>query len=111
MAKFIRIKDSLINIDKVTNFELSVEEIWVFFDDGSNPLNIFCANEHEARLIFEDIPHLIDNNYIPDHVRKQQLNELKWKAKCNELKWKAQHAEAKAVLGAMDDSNWDKLPF
>lgn len=70
MAKFIKIKDNLINIDKVTNFELSVEEIWVFFDDGSNPLNIFCANEHEARLIFEDIPHLIDNTHIPQWVRE-----------------------------------------
>lgn len=30
MAKFIKIKDSLINVDKVTNFELSVEEIWGF---------------------------------------------------------------------------------
>lgn len=99
MAKFIRIKDSLINVDKVTNFELSAEEIWVFFDDGSNPLNIFCANEYEARLIFEDIPHLIDNNYIPNHVREQQL------------KWNAQRAEAKAVINAMDDSNWDELPF
>ena len=99
MAKFIKIKNSLINVDKVTNFELSVEKIWVFFDDGSNPLNIFCANEYEARLIFEDIPHLIDNNYIPNHVREQQL------------KWNAQRAEAKAVINAMDDSNWDKLPF
>lgn len=99
MAKFIKIKDSLINVDKVTNFELSAEEIWVFFDDGSNPLNIFCANEYEARLIFEDIPHLIDNNYIPNHVREQQL------------KWNAQRAEAKAVINAMDDSNWDELPF
>ena len=99
MAKFIKIKDSLINVDKVTNFELSAEEIWVFFDDGSNPLNIFCANEYEARRIFEDIPHLIDNNYIPNHVREQQL------------KWNAQRAEAKAVINAMDDSNWDKLPF
>jgi hypothetical protein len=102
MAKFIRIKDSLINVDKVTNFELSVEEIWVFFDDGSNPLNIFCANEHEARLIFEDIPHLIDNNHIPAFVREHQLNELKFKA---------QRAEAKAVISAMDASNWDELPF
>ena len=70
MAKFIKIKDSLINVDKVTNFELSVEEIWVFFDDGSNPLNIFCANEREARLIFEDIPHLVDNTHIPQWVRE-----------------------------------------
>lgn len=99
MAKFIKIKDSLINVDKVTNFELSAEEIWVFFDDGSNPLNIFCANEYEARLIFEDIPHLIDNNYIPNHVREQQL------------KWNDQRAEAKAVINAMDASNWDELPF
>ena len=99
MAKFIKIKDSLINVDKVTNFELSAEEIWVFFDDGSNPLNIFCANEYEARLIFEDIPHLIDNNYIPNHVREQQL------------KWNAQRAEAKATISAMDASNWDELPF
>lgn len=102
MAKFIRIKDSLINVDKVTNFELSAEEIWIFFDDGSNPLNIFCANEYEARLIFEDIPHLIDNNYIPNHVREHQLNELKWKA---------HQAEARAVINAMDASNWNELPF
>ena len=104
MAKFIRIKDNLINVDKVTNFELSIEEIWVFFEDNpsSNPLTIFCANKHEARLIFEDIPHLIDNNYIPDHVREQQLNELKWKA---------QRAEAKAVINAMGACDWNKLPF
>lgn len=102
MAKFIRIKDSLINVDKVTNFELSAEEIWVFFDDGSNPLNIFCANEYEARLIFEDIPHLIDNNHIPAFVREHQFNELKCKA---------DRAEARAVFGAMDNSNWDELPF
>ena len=104
MAKFIKIKDSLINVDKVTNFELSVEEIWVFFDDGSNPLNIFCANEHEARLIFEDIPHLIDNNYIPDSVREQQLNDLKWRARCAEL-------ETKMKLAAMGAGDWNELPF
>ena len=104
MAKFIRIKDSLINVDKVTNFELSIEEIWVFFDDGSNPLNIFCANEHEARLIFEDIPHLIDNNYIPESVREQQLNDLKWKAHCAEL-------ETKMKLAAMGVDSWDELPL
>ena len=80
MAKFIKIKNSLINIDKVTNFELSDKEIWIFFDDGSNPLNIFCASKHEARAIFEDIPHLIDNSNIPAFVREHQLNELKFKA-------------------------------
>lgn len=103
MSKFIRIKDHLINVDKVTNFELNVEEIWVFFEDNpSDPLLIFCANNHEAKAIFEDIPHLIDNNYIPESVREHQLNELKWKA---------QRAEVRAVINAMDDSNWDELPF
>ena len=71
MAKFIRIKDSLINIDKVTNFTLDDRVIWIYFDqDSSNPLNILCTNNHEAALIFEDIPHLIDNNYIPQWVRE-----------------------------------------
>ena len=71
MTKFIRIKDSLINIDKVTNFTLDDRVIWIYFDqDSSNPLNILCTNNHEAALIFEDIPHLIDNNYIPQWVRE-----------------------------------------
>jgi hypothetical protein len=66
MSKFIKIKDHLINVDKVTNFELNVEEIWVFFEDSpSDPLLIFCANKYEATAIFEDIPHLIDNTHIP----------------------------------------------
>ena len=71
MAKFIRIKDHLINVDKVTNFELNVEEIWVFFEDNpSDPLLIFCANKQEAKAIFDDIPHLIDNTHIPQWVRE-----------------------------------------
>ena len=71
MAKFIRIKDSLINIDKVTNFTLDDRVIWIYFDqDSSNPLNILCTNNHEAALIFEDIPHLIDNTHIPQWVRE-----------------------------------------
>ncbi len=70
MAKFIRIKNSLINVDKVTNFELDHEEIWVYFEESpSDPMNIVFANKHEAALIFDDIPHLIDNNHIPAFVR------------------------------------------
>ena len=71
MAKFIRIKNHLINIDKVTNFTLDDRVIWIYFDqDSSNPLNILCTNNHEAALIFEDIPHLIDNTHIPQWVRE-----------------------------------------
>lgn len=66
MAKFIKINDHLINVDKVTNFELGFDAIWVYFENNpSDPLNIVCANKYEAKAIFEDIPHLIDSNYIP----------------------------------------------
>lgn len=105
MAKFIRIKDSLINVDKVTNFELSVEEIWVFFDDGSNPLNIFCANEHEAKLIFEDIPHLIDNNYIPESVRQNVIFRLERENECY------RRAIPEDAQRFWNDSDYGTLPF
>lgn len=99
MAKFIKIKNHLINIEKVVKFDLDYSVIWVYTDDGFDPFEINFNSEREAELVFEDIPHLIDNNYIPAFVREHQLNELKWKA---------QRAEAKAI---MDTSDWDKLPF
>ena len=101
MAKFIKIKDRLINVDKVQEFKLNGRFIYAFYQTDDFAV-ITSANEHEAALIFDDIPHLIDNDYIPDFVREQQLNELKWKAR---------QAEAKAVINAMDASNWDELPF
>ena len=69
MAKFIRIKDSLINLDKVVTITQELNEIWVYYDDG-NPTVIEYDTEREAQLVFEDIPHLIDNNYIPQWVRE-----------------------------------------
>lgn len=101
MAKFIKIKDRLINVDKVQEFKLDGRFIYAFYQTNDFAV-VTCANEHEAALIFDDIPHLVDNNHIPDFVREQQLNELKWKA---------HQAEAKAVISAMDASNWDELPF
>lgn len=98
MAKFIRIRNNLINLNKVVTITQELNEIWVYYDDG-NPTVIEYDTEREAQLVFEDIPHLIDNNYIPNHVREQQL------------RWNAQRAEAKAVINAMDASNWDELPF
>ena len=101
MAKFIRIKNSLINIDKVTNFELDQDEIWVFFDDSpSDPMKVTCTNKQQAYLIFEDIPHLIDNTHIPAFVRQEEQRRN----------------EARAALSAIDYYNWDdpsydKLPF
>ena len=104
MAKFIRIKNHLINIDKVYDFELCDHTIFVSYSGCESDMCIEFANRQEAALVFEDIPHLIDNNYIPDYVREQQRQ-------FNEFKWKAQRAEAKAVINAMDASNWDELPF
>lgn len=101
MAKFIRIKNNLINLDKVVTIAQDYNEIWVYYVDG-NPTVVEYNSEQEAQLVFEDIPHLIDNSHIPAFVREHQLNELKWKA---------HQAEAKAVIGAMDNSDWNELPF
>ena len=64
MAKFIKIKNNLINLDKVATIAQELNEIWVYCDDG-NPTVIEYDTEREAQLVFKDIPHLIDNNYIP----------------------------------------------
>ena len=69
MAKFIRIKNNLINLDKVVTIAQDYNEIWVYYDDG-NPTVIEYDTEREAQLVFEDIPHLIDNTYIPQWVRE-----------------------------------------
>ena len=69
MAKFIKIRNNLINLDKVVTIAQELNEIWVYYDDG-NPTVIEYDTEREAQLVFEDIPHLIDNNYIPQWVRE-----------------------------------------
>lgn len=69
MAKFIKIKNNLINLDKVITIAQDYNEIWVYYTDG-NPTVIEYDTDREAQLAFEDIPHLIDNNYIPQWVRE-----------------------------------------
>ncbi len=69
MAKFIRIRNNLINLDKVVTIAQELNEIWVYYDDG-NPTVIEYDTEREAQLVFEDIPHLIDNTHIPQWVRE-----------------------------------------
>ena len=70
MAKFIRIKNHLINIDKVYDFELCDHTIFVSYSGCESDMCIEFANRQEAALVFEDIPHLIDNNYIPQWMRE-----------------------------------------
>lgn len=70
MSKFIKIKNNLINVDKVTNFELVSKEIWIYFGNNPSNFSIVCADKHEAKAIFEDIPHLIENTHIPQWVRE-----------------------------------------
>lgn len=69
MAKFIKIRNNLINLDKVVTIAQEFNEIWVYYDDH-NPTVIEYDTEREAQLVFEDIPHLIDNSYIPQWVRE-----------------------------------------
>lgn len=70
MAKFIRIKNHLINIDKAYDFELCDHTIFVSYSGCESDMCIEFANRQEAALVFEDIPHLIDNTYIPQWVRE-----------------------------------------
>ena len=70
MAKFIRIKNHLINIDKVYDFELCDHTIFVSYSGCESDVCIEFANRQEAALVFEDIPHLIDSNHIPQWVRE-----------------------------------------
>ena len=70
MAKFIRIKNHLINIDKVYDFELCAHTIFVSYSGCESDMCIEFANRQEAALVFEDIPHLIANTYIPQWVHE-----------------------------------------
>lgn len=70
MSKFIRIKNYLINIEKVQEFSVVGKEILVYYEGEAHARRIACDKCQEAQLIFEDIPHLIDNTYIPQWVRE-----------------------------------------
>ena len=70
MSKFIRIKNYLVNIEKVQEFSVVGKEILVYYEGEAHARRIACDKCQEAQLIFEDIPHLIDNTYIPQWVRQ-----------------------------------------
>ena len=70
MSKFIRIKNHLVNIEKVQEFSVVGKEILVYYEGEAHARRIACDKCQEAQLIFEDIPHLIDNTYIPQWVRE-----------------------------------------
>ena len=70
MSKFIRIKNYLVNIEKVQEFSVVGKEIFVYYEGEAHARRIACDKCQEAQLIFEDIPHLIDNTYIPQWVRE-----------------------------------------
>lgn len=70
MSKFVRIKNHLVNIEKVQEFRVVGKEILVYYEGEAHARRIACDKCQEAQLIFEDIPHLIDNTYIPQWVRE-----------------------------------------
>ena len=70
MSKFIRIKNYLVNIEKVQEFSVVGKEILVYYEGEAHARRIACDKCQEAQLIFEDIPHLIDSTYIPQWVRE-----------------------------------------
>jgi hypothetical protein len=71
MAKFIKIRNRLINVDKVYDFMLCGHAIYVFYSANEEDYaSIEFNNDQEAELVFEDIPHLIENTRIPQWVRE-----------------------------------------
>ena len=71
MAKFIKIRNRLINVDKVYDFMLCGHAIYVFYSANEDDYaSIEFNNDYEAALVFDDIPHLIDNTHIPQWVRE-----------------------------------------
>lgn len=70
MSKFIRIKNYLVNIEKVQEFSVVGKEILVYYEGEAHARRIVCDKCQEAQLIFEDILHLIDNTHIPQWVRE-----------------------------------------
>ncbi len=94
MAKFINIKYCLINLDKVQEFKLRGSEILVYYEGEDTARHIIYDKQAEAKHAFENIPHLIDNAYVPGWVREENLR-----------------ANAHVAHYAMDNSDWEELPF
>ena len=70
MSKFIKIKNHLINVEKVCGFEHCDHCIFVSYTPGESDLCIEFSSKYEAATVFEDIPHMIDNSFIPQWVRE-----------------------------------------
>ena len=70
MSKFIRIKNHLINVEKVCGFEHCDHCIFVSYTPGESDLCIEFSGKYEAATVFADIPHMIDNSFIPQWVRE-----------------------------------------
>lgn len=73
MAKFIRIRNNLINLDKVVTIAQDYNEIWVYYDDG-NPTVIEYDTEREAQLVFEDIPQWVREASEPIACKPEYFN-------------------------------------
>lgn len=63
MAKFIKIKNHLINANKVYDFELCNNTIFVSYSDYEPDVYIKFSNEHEAKCAFANIHRLVNNTY------------------------------------------------
>lgn len=70
---FIKLKNRIINTDKVWDFELRDDLIFIHFGDNCW-IAIPYHSEEEAAAAHEDILHMIDNNYIPSWVQTTPMS-------------------------------------
>ena len=89
MSKFIKIRNRIINLDKVYDFQLIDHAIFVFYSANEEDYALIeFASRQEAKFAFENIPHLIDGAYVPGWVREENQR-----------------------ANVAYDSDWEELPF
>lgn len=65
---FIKIKERIVNITRVREFQLLNDVIYIHYVDDKTS-HVSFPTKAEAAAAHEDILHMIDGNYIPSWVQ------------------------------------------
>lgn len=69
---FIKLQNRIVNTDKVWDFELRGDMIYVHFAED-RWFSLCYNSREEAAAAHEDILHMIDNNYISSWVQNTPM--------------------------------------
>lgn len=70
---FIKIKERIVNITRVREFQLLNDTIYIYYTDDKISHVSFPTNA-EAAAAHEDILHMINGNYIPSWVQNTPMS-------------------------------------